>query len=116
MNTDFIIGFEPETESTILIPGGNLDEVNSCILRDRMKDLVNEGHSRIIVDMCHVSFVGSAGLGIFVSTSVVLNKKRGRFCLVNVNEGIKKILTIANLYSKIDVYESREAALAAWHE
>ncbi len=116
MNIELQLRSKSIEDITILIPAGSLNEMDSCVLRDRMKDLINEGHTKILIDMSDVSFVSSACLGIFSSTAIVLAKKDGLFCLSNVNAGIKKIMEITHLYTKIDVYETREEALAAWQQ
>lgn len=114
MDIELKLQSEIVDDINILIPNGSLNEVDSCVLRERMKDLINEGNLKIIIDMRDVSYVSSACLGIFSSTAMVMAKKDGLFSLVNLNQGIKKIMKITHLYTKIDIYETREDALAAW--
>lgn len=70
---------------------GGLDYENSGNFRNQLDDLLNKNPaSTITIDMNQLDFVGSSGIGFFVETIKIFNRKKEQIKLSNVkNEFIK---------------------------
>lgn len=79
---------------TVLLEGG-LDYENGLPLRSQLNDLMNTNPlSEITLDMHGLDFVGSSGIGMFVETLQVLNKKREQIKLSNVKTEFLKVFKL----------------------
>jgi anti-anti-sigma factor len=60
---------------------GHLDSGSSASLEKKLRDLVAEGSSRIVVDLADISYISSGGWGIFVGEVKVLRERGGDIVL-----------------------------------
>jgi anti-anti-sigma factor len=63
---------------------GHVDSVSSADLDARLKALIDEGASRIIVDLSDVTYISSGGWGIFAGEVGTLREKGGDVVLVGM--------------------------------
>ena len=96
---------------TIHIEGG-LDYENYVYLKKELEEItVQNPGSMVTLDLHKMDFVGSSGIGLFVETLRLLNKKHNKVRLTNVK---KEFLKVFKLYesnimdSIIDDFESDE--------
>jgi anti-anti-sigma factor len=85
---------------------GDLDLDVAPTLRSCLNDLVEAGASAIVVDLLEVSFIDSAGLGVFASTRKALEEAGGELILVVDNPNLKKLLTITGVGRDAEVETS----------
>ena len=83
-------------ESTIT-PQADIMSSNRDELRDELLELISEGTVRLILDLKKVNRIDSSGLSIFIATYNSLKNSEGVLELINVNENIKKLLTLTRL-------------------
>jgi anti-anti-sigma factor len=89
--------YEAEDGMVVECEGG-LTSDNAPLLRLEMKDLV-PCHKRILLDLKGVPHMDSAGLGSVVGLYVSARTRGCRIELVNANEAIRKLFSVANLLS-----------------
>jgi anti-sigma B factor antagonist len=90
---------------------GSLDLETSPSLRAALLEAANEGKHDIIVDLSHLEFLDSTGLGAIIGAHRRALENGGRVRLI-VNEGpIQRLLTITGLMRTLAVYGSMDAAL-----
>lgn len=76
---------------------GGLDYENSLPLRLELQTLTQENPaSTITLDMHSLDFVGSSGIGLFVETLQILNKKKSQIKLSNVKIEFLKVFKLYN--------------------
>lgn len=68
--------------------------------------------ARVVVDMSHVQFIGSALIGKFVDVSKTLAARNGSFGLLNANEYCRTVINLTKLASFLPHYGSLEEAAA----
>ncbi len=91
--------------------GGTLDLATAPSLRAALVDAANEGKHDIIVDLTHLEFLDSTGLGALIGAHRRALEHGGRVRLI-VNDGpIHRLLTITGLLRIFAVYASLDAAL-----
>lgn len=82
-----------ENGTAVLRPAG--DVVASAIpeLRSELRDLVAAGTKQVIVDLCNVQMVDSAGLGLLIATHNSLKKVGGEMSVIQASADILELLT-----------------------
>ncbi|MBD3161538.1 MAG: anti-sigma factor antagonist, partial [Candidatus Eisenbacteria bacterium] len=88
-----------------LMGGGEAEEV-----RDLLLSSIDQGTSRILLDMGEVSWVNSSGLGILIAGHLAARQRGGTMKLMNVGSRIDSILNVTRLSTIFEVYETEEEA------
>lgn len=70
--------------------------------------------SKIVVDLSKVPFIASVGVRLLVKGSQAQAKKGGKMVMMNPDELTRRILKTTGIDQLIPVFDSREAALAAF--
>jgi len=100
-----------EGEKTVLEVGGEVDVYTAPKLRERLVELVGEGHHDLIVDMTKVEFLDSTGLGVLVGGLKRVRAHDGSLALVCSQERILKIFRITGLTKVFPIYDTLDEAL-----
>lgn len=91
----------------------NLEGDESASFKERLKGLIADGHSHVVLDLGNVGFVDSGGLGALISCLKVMRQNEGSFVLTNVSEPVQAVLRITRLVRVFDTAPTVDAALAA---
>ena len=78
---------------------------------DTVRRLVAEGRTKILLNLAHVAFVDSIGIGDIVRAFVVAQRAGAMLRLCGVNERIRGVLVDTRLIDVIDVFESEQPGL-----
>jgi anti-anti-sigma factor len=97
-----------DLKGRIRINGGTL------ALHRSIRCLVEEGKTKILLNLAGVTHIDSTGLGELISSYVTVSNKGGQIKLVHLTERLKDIMTITKLSTVFDVYESEPDALASF--
>ena len=84
------------------------------LLKDKINNLVQQGHTKIVLNLGDVPYVDSAGLGQMVSSYRTVTRSGGSLRLLNLTTRIREVLTITKLLTVFDTYESESEALASF--
>jgi len=74
-------------------------------LKDKIQSLLQQGRMKILLDMGHVSYVDSAGLGQLVQASVTATKNGGKLKLLNLTKRLNDLLVVTKLSTVFDVLD-----------
>jgi anti-sigma B factor antagonist len=88
----------------------------SVALRTAIRRLLEEGKTRILLNLARVGYIDSSGIGELVSSYSSINKEAGQLKLLNLTQKLRDLLTITKLLTVFDVYESEEEALASFKQ
>jgi anti-sigma B factor antagonist len=83
----------------------------SQALRERIKELLEEGQKKILLNMAKVKFVDSTGVGTLVSSFTSARGQGGELKLVNLSEKLRETLLLTRLYTVFEVYEKEDEAV-----
>lgn len=83
-------------------------------LKEKVSSLVFEDRKHIILDLAHLSYLDSAGLGEMVACYSTATKGGGKVKLANTTGKIKDLLTITKLLTVFDAYDSEAEAVASF--
>ena len=88
--------------------------VGDVALRDAVRDAVERGDRKIVLDLSDLSTMDSSGIGELVSAFTVLNNYGGQLRLLNLPPKVSDILQITQLISVFEVYDDEAEAIASF--
>lgn len=97
-----------DLKGRIRINGGTL------ALHRSIQCLVEEGKTKILLNLAGVTHIDSTGLGELISSYVTVSNKGGQIKLVHLTERLKDIMTITKLLTVFDVYDNESEAVASF--
>jgi anti-sigma B factor antagonist len=83
----------------------------TMLLRDTIHDFLRQGNNRIILNLAHVDFIDSAGLGELVRTLASVRSHSGQLKLVKPSENVHKLLRITKLDHVFDIENDEASAV-----
>jgi anti-sigma B factor antagonist len=90
---------------------GSLDFETAPSLRAALLEAADQGKHDIVVDLSHLEFLDSSGLGALIGAHKRALEHGGRLRLIISAGTIARLLTITGLMDVLAVYPSIEAAL-----
>ena len=87
----------PASPPTVLTLSGELDVTNSPELRERLYQMVDEGHTDLVVDMSTVTFLDSSTLGVLIGVRNRLGEVDGTLQVVCDQERVLKVFRLTGL-------------------
>ncbi|HWE57482.1 MAG TPA: STAS domain-containing protein [Acidimicrobiales bacterium] len=95
---------------TVLAVKGEVDVYSAPRLREKLVELVSDGHRQIVADLEGVDFLDSTGLGVLVGGLKRLRSHDGDLTLVCTQPRILKVFEITGLTTVFKISESVEEA------
>jgi len=95
-------------EGEILLGEGDVE------IKKAVDSLIEGGYKNIILNLAHVPYLDSAGLGEIIRCFTSVRKKGGGFKLLSPNARIIDLLTITKLLDVFDCYENESAAIKSF--
>ena len=110
---DFRLTEEPlDSSGVVLTATGELDIATAPVIRERLNALIADGARRLVLDMRPVSFMDSVALAAILHGRSQLGD-RGRMAIVIARDSYPRLVfEIAGLPPSLDLFETREAAIA----
>lgn len=82
--------------------------------KQTLQQLLNDNKKNIIVDMSHIKFINSNGIGILVGGYTTVKNGGGSLKLVNSGDKVKGVLSITKLNQIFTNYASVDEALESF--
>ena len=79
-------------------------------LRSKIREALDKGKTRLVLDLGGVSYIDSSGLGTLVSSFATAASQGGTIKLANLTKRFQEQLNITKLVTVFDVYNSVEEA------
>lgn len=86
----------------------------SRALRERVKELLAEKKTRLVLNLRDVNFIDSSGAGALVACFTSARAVGGDLRLANINRHFRDFLEITRLVNILDVFNSEEEAVASF--
>ena len=102
--------------AVLAVSGNMMGGPESTALHDKVKSLIADGLTKVVIDIKGVKWMNSSGLGVLMSCMSSLQSQGGKLKLSNVTDKVKSILMITKLSSIFDTYESADRAVAKFKE
>jgi anti-sigma B factor antagonist len=101
---------------TIITVNGDitLNKGGDVVLKDKVRSLLQQGRTKLLLDLGAVSYVDSAGLGELVQAYATTKNKGGSLKLLRPAKRLKDLLTITKLVTVFDSYDTEAAGIASF--
>jgi len=109
------IGVRENGDVTILDLSGRITLGDATAqLRDRIRELSKEGKNKILLNMSHISYIDSSGLGELTAAYTTLSRVGGQLKLVNLSPKTHGLLQITKLTTVFDIFENEAYAVISF--
>lgn len=92
---------------------GYLDGHTFIELERRIEGLLKAGRTRVVIDLAALSYIASAGVGVFINSAHQAKGKGGSVQLVNPSASVREIFSILGLGSIFTIHDSVEQGIVA---
>jgi len=98
---------------SLLALDGGLDHSNKDGFAEAMERLLQEGTSRVVLDLERLTYVSSWGLAALVHVHHHFAVRGGRIAFANLHSAVATLLHVSRVERLFDLYDSVEEALRA---
>jgi anti-sigma B factor antagonist len=110
------------TLNTREVGGVSIVDVNGRItvqdgaepFRDLARQLLEQGHAKIVLNMKDVPYIDSTALGEIIRTYTSATRQNGSVKLLSVSTHVHQLLVITSLLSVFDLFESEDDAVKSF--
>ena len=85
-------------------------------VRSKLKELLNAGHHRIILNLGEVTYIDSVGLGTLISGYTSARNAGGNLKLLHLPRGVQQLLQITRLSTVFEIHEDLATAVKSFQE
>ena len=83
-------------------------------IRNMVRDILEAGGKKIILNLADVSYMDSSGIGELVSAYTTVANAGGQLKLLHLTKRIEQLLAITKLLTVFQVFEDEQAAIAGF--
>jgi anti-sigma B factor antagonist len=82
--------------------------------RDELLKVLEEGHTKIVIDVRNVDYVDSAGIGELIRSKATAASRGAEVKLAHVQERVTKALQLTRLIGVFDIHDDTASALRSF--
>jgi anti-sigma B factor antagonist len=86
----------------------------SALLRKTVRDLLENGQTKILLNLGDVNYIDSSGIGELVSGFTAVRSRNGELKLLNLTKKVHDLLQITKLFTVFDVYSDEGTAVRSF--
>jgi anti-sigma B factor antagonist len=86
----------------------------SALLRKTIRDLLEAGQARILLNLGDVNYIDSSGIGELVSGFTAVRNRKGELKLLNLTKKVHDLLQLTKLFTVFDVYSDESTAVGSY--
>lgn len=86
----------------------------SALLRKTIRDLLEDGQTKILLNLGDVNYIDSSGIGELVSGFTAVRNRSGELKLLNLTKKVHDLLQITKLFTVFDVYSDESTAVRSY--
>lgn len=90
---------------------GLVDSANSHLLENRLSELIEDGHVKLVFDLSDIDYISSAGWGIFVSEMKGIREKNGDLKLSGMAPDVRDVFELLEFDSLLMPYDDVSEAI-----
>ena len=83
-------------------------------LRDTVRQLIAEGKKKIVLNLEHVDYIDSSGVGELVSSFTTVRNSGGELKLLSLSKKVHDILQVTKLYTVFDIKDDEFTAVKSF--
>jgi anti-sigma B factor antagonist len=85
----------------------------NVVLRETVRELVDKGNKKIVLNLGDVQYMDSSGVGELVKTHTTVRNEGGHLRLVNLNNRVNDLLRLTRLSAVFDIEQDEATAIKA---
>jgi len=86
----------------------------SAMLRNTIRQLLQESHTKIVLNLADVDYIDSSGIGELVSAYTAVRSKSGELKLLHLTKKVHDLLQITKLFTVFEVFSDEGAAVRSF--
>ena len=86
----------------------------NVILQNTIRDLVDKGNKKILLNLGNVNYIDSSGIGVLVSSFSTVRSQGGELKLVNLSKRVHDLLQITKLHTLFDIKDDEATAVKSF--
>lgn len=86
----------------------------SSVLRNTIRELIDRGHRKILLNLADVDYIDSSGIGELVSAYTAVRTASGEMKLLQLTRRVHDILQITRLFTVFDVQSDEDSAVRSF--
>ncbi len=86
----------------------------SALLRNTIRELLDDQRTNILVNLADVNYIDSSGIGELVSGYTAVKGRGGELKLLHLTKKVHDLLQITKLYTVFEVYSDESTALRSF--
>jgi len=83
-------------------------------LRNAVRDLVSQGKKKIVLNLAHVSYIDSSGVGELVGSFTTVRNAGGELKLASLTQKVRDVLHVTKLYTVFDIKDDEFTAIKSF--
>jgi anti-sigma B factor antagonist len=95
---------------TTLSPSGELDANSSIHMDEKIRSCIDAGQVCLHIDCSRLTYISSAGLGVFISFLEELKQAKGNLVFSGMNPRIRSVFELLGLHQLITIAETEAEA------
>lgn len=108
------ISIQPREGVAIIIIDGSVDGLTAGTLMSTLQGHVEEGHTRLVVDLAGVEYTSSAGLRALLATVKETRRRGGDLRLAQINPNVRKVLELSGFATILKIYQGVDEAVDSY--
>jgi anti-sigma B factor antagonist len=96
------------------LKGGLEGGPDSYKIRDAIREQLEGGHRKFLINLDSVSYVNSTGIGIIASVFSSISNSGGVMKICKANDKVSRVMMVTKLLEVFDSYREEEEALTAF--
>lgn len=88
-----------------------LTMANAAETKESLITLIQEGSTRVILDLSQMSFADSSGLSVLVAAYKALEEKSGKAVLLSPRPNVLALLELTRMHEIFELFTDQSAAL-----
>jgi anti-sigma B factor antagonist len=106
---------EKQDDVVVITLKGSLEGgTDTYEIQDEVKNELEAGSRKFLIDMGKASFVNSTGIGVLVASLTSVNDAGGKLKICQVNDKARRAFVVTGVWSLFDVHDSAGDAIAAF--
>jgi len=109
-----VVSAKEPSDVTVLKVSGYLDTTTASELESALNGLLKKGCSKIVVDLSGVTYISSAGWGIFIGEIKEIRNRGGDLKLAGMVGDVFEVFQLLEFQTILEAYPSAEEAIEAF--
>jgi anti-sigma B factor antagonist len=83
-------------------------------IRNTVRDVLQSGAKKVILNLAEISYIDSSGVGELVSSYTTTVNKGGKLKLLKLTNKLRELLTITKLLTVFEIYDDEKEAISSF--